>query len=101
MTIPGGHYDPEDWHGSRRQRQAEFGPLLDWETSRIVGRNMRALRREREWLPVRVAVPLRLAVASVSRMELGERRFRSGEPLVLAKLFEVPVARLFEVAKPA
>jgi hypothetical protein len=94
VAIPGGHYDPSVWHNSRRRRQSAFGPFIDWETSRIVGRNVRALRRERAWLPDTVATPLLVTVGTVSRMELGEHRFRSGELTVLAELFGVSVARL-------
>jgi hypothetical protein len=100
MTIPGGHYDPDVWHNSRRRRQSKFGPFLNWDTSRIVGRNVRALRREREWLPDKVAPLLGVAVGTVSRMELGESRFRRGEPTVLAELFGVPEARLYDANQP-
>lgn len=100
MTVPGGHYDSDVWHNSRRRRQSEFGPFLDWNTSRIVGLNVRALRRERSWLPDRVSITLGVSVTAVSRMELGERRFRAGELTVLADLFGVPVSRLYTPSLP-
>jgi hypothetical protein len=98
MKIPGAHYNPEASHASRRRRELEFGPSLDWETSRVVGRNARALRRALEWLPDKVATPLGVADKTVSRMETGERRFRRGDSAVLAKLFGVPEHRLYDAS---
>lgn len=61
---------------------------------RQVGRNIRALRRSRQWTQADLAQQLGCSRRRVNRIEQGYNEFFMGELMVLAELFDVSLTLL-------